>query len=86
MSLGKIFIIFSELSSYLQAEVLHKPLVSQEVAGHVGVSVVDQPPQAQREQLQIHVLHCCIQGGVLLANFITTNKRVHYDQDPHGST
>lgn len=38
------------LSGCLQAEVFHKPLVSQEVAGHVSVPVVDERPQAQREQ------------------------------------
>lgn len=59
---------------YLQAEVFHKPLVSQEVAGHVGVSVVDEHPQFQREELQIHILHCWVQSGVIPSNSITSKR------------
>lgn len=62
--------------SYLHAEVLHEPLISQEVAGHVRVSVVDERPQVEREQLQIHVLHRRVQRHVLVSNRIaaTNNK------------
>lgn len=45
---------------HLKSEVLHKPLVSQEVAGHVSVSVVDERSQVQREQLQVNLLHCVV--------------------------
>lgn len=63
-------------SRYLQAQIFHKPLVSQEVARHIGVSIVDEHSEAQREQLQIHVLHWWIQGGVLRSNILTveTNR------------
>ena len=58
----------------LYAEILHKPLVSQEVTGHVSVSVVDERPQAQRQQLQIHLLHCWVLVGVIRSNIITVMK------------
>lgn len=57
---------------YLLVELLHKPLVSQEVAGHVSVSVIDQRPDTQRQQLQIHILHCRVDVGVLSSHHITT--------------
>lgn len=67
--------IFKNQSFYLQAEVFNKPLVSQEIARHVGVSVIDQRPQAQSEQLQVHLLHCLIQDCVLSTNNVTTKKK-----------
>lgn len=68
----------------LQAEIFHKPLIPQEVARHVSVSIVDKCPQAQMEQLQVHPLHCWIQSGVLLSNIITTGKkRDEDDNDQH---
>lgn len=59
---------------YFQAEIFHKPLVSQEVARHVGVSIVDQRSEAHREQLQIRILHGRVQSGVVSAHVVTANK------------
>lgn len=67
--------------SYLHPKVLHKPLISQEVAGHVCVSVVDESPQAEREQLQIHVLHRRIQTLIFVSNRITaTNEKLNEEK------
>lgn len=59
---------------YFQTKIFHKPLVSQEVARHVSVSIVDQHPEACRQQLQIRILHGWIQGGVVIAHVITANQ------------
>lgn len=59
---------------YFQAEIFHKPLVSQEVARHVGVAVIDQRSEAHREQLQIRILHGPVQRSVANAHVLTANK------------
>lgn len=68
---SKRFIFFL---NYLQAEVFHKPLVPQEIARHVRVSIIDQRPQTQRQQLQVNLLHRLIEHCVPIANDITAEK------------
>lgn len=59
---------------YFQAKVFHKPLVSQEVARHVGVAIIDQRPEAHREQLQIHILHGGVESAVVNAHVVAANR------------
>lgn len=53
----------------------HKPLAPHEVAGHVGVSVVDERTQTQGDQFQVHVLNGWVQVAVLTPDDIAINKR-----------
>lgn len=59
---------------YFQAKIFHEPLVSQEVARHVGVAIIDQRSEAHRQQLQIHILHGGVQSAVVNAHVVTANK------------
>lgn len=70
------FCFFSKANvyNYLQAEVFHKPLVPQEIARHVRVSIIDQRPQTQRQQLQVNLLHRLIERCVPIANDVTAEK------------
>lgn len=60
---------------YLNPKIFDKPLVSQEVTGHVSVTIVDQCPDTHRQQLQIKVFHRRVQSCVSVTHNVTVFER-----------